>query len=108
MRRAKLLVLPSLEEGLGAVLLEAMSCGTPCIATAIGGITDVLTPETGILVQPRNPEAISKAILEILSATDLWQKLSENGRIRVVENFSWEKIAGHLLKRFQQVAGSNL
>lgn len=60
MQRAKLLVLPSLEEGQGVVLLEALACGTPVVASKIGGIPEVVTEDIGVLVPPADPEPCRK------------------------------------------------
>ncbi|MDO8969144.1 MAG: glycosyltransferase, partial [Saprospiraceae bacterium] len=52
MQHAKVFVLPSIEEGQGVVLLEALACGTPCVGSNIGGIPDVIVPEVGRIVNP--------------------------------------------------------
>lgn len=88
---ADLFVLPSLKEGLGVVLLEAMACGTPVIGSAIGGIKDIIKDgETGLLVKPENSEDISNRIIEILSDELLRQRLSGQGVKLVKERFSWD------------------
>ena len=66
MQRTKLLVLPSLEEGLGVVLLEALACGTPVVASHVDGIPEVITPEVGVLVQPADTAALGTAIQSVL------------------------------------------
>lgn len=64
MRRAKLLVLPSRNEGWGLVVAEALACGTPVVASRIGGIPEILSvPEGGLLVPPDDPDELSGAIL---------------------------------------------
>ncbi len=62
MRGADLFVLPSLHETFGCVLIEAMASGLPSVATRVGGVPEVLTPEAGALVAPRDPAALATAI----------------------------------------------
>lgn len=62
MRQSRLFVLPSIEEGQGVVLVEAMASGTPCVGSRVGGIPDVITPEVGKLVEPRNIKSLAEAI----------------------------------------------
>jgi glycosyltransferase involved in cell wall biosynthesis len=73
-------VLPSTLEGFGIVLLEAMAAGVPVIASDVDGIKEVIfNEETGILVPPRNPEAIANAIIKLIEDPQLVKKLVENG-----------------------------
>ncbi len=67
MAAADVLVLPSLSEGLGVVLLEAMACGTPCVASRVGGVPEVLDGTTcGRLVPPADAAALATALEEVL------------------------------------------
>ncbi len=60
-------VMPSLQEGLGLSVLEAQAMGLPVVATRVGGLPDIVEDRrTGILVEPRNPKALSEAICEVL------------------------------------------
>ncbi|MEM3449437.1 MAG: glycosyltransferase [Candidatus Methanomethyliaceae archaeon] len=104
MRRAYVFVLPSLLEGLGVVLLEALSSGLPCIASQVGGIPDVITPDVGLLVPPANSMAIADAILTILTMdrTD-YQQMSYRARQRAVEFFDWKKVAQRIVAIYEQV-----
>ena len=96
---ADVFVLPSIisrigTEGLGLVLLEAMSCGTPVIGTNTGGIpTIVKNNQTGVLVNERNENELANAIIKILSDRKLSHKLSDNGIKFVKNNYSWEIVA---------------
>lgn len=103
MQRARALVLPSLAEGLGVVLLEALACGTPCIGTAIGGIPDVITPDTGRLVPPEQPAALAAASLALLTDAAHWPALSAAARRRAVEAFGWPAVSRRLLDLYRQV-----
>jgi glycosyltransferase involved in cell wall biosynthesis len=105
LREASVLVLPSIvdkrgdTEGLGVVLLEAMSYRVPVIGSAIGGITDIITDgETGLLVPPEDPAAIAAAIERIAGDADLAARLAEAGNRRVRERFGWDAITAAWLE----------
>jgi glycosyltransferase involved in cell wall biosynthesis len=67
MAAADVFVLPSVTEGLGMVLLEAMACGLPVIASNVGGIPDIVADnQNGILVQPRDARGLGNAIIKVL------------------------------------------
>jgi glycosyltransferase involved in cell wall biosynthesis len=86
-------VLPSLWEGLPIALLEAMAAGLPVVATAVGGTPEVVVDGvTGILVPPRDPDALAEAILTLLHDPDLRRKMGQAGRERVRGHFSVEKM----------------
>lgn len=105
MQRAKVLVLPSLEEGQGVVLLEALACGTPVVASQVGGISQVVTEEVGILVPPANSMLLAKAIYNILSAPNYWAELSSNARERVVRHYDWGFIADLYIEIYKTLTG---
>ena len=96
---ANVLVLPSIvdqrgdTEGLGVVLLEALSYRVPVIGSAIGGITDIISDgETGLLVPPEDPAAIASAIARIATDSALAERLAAAGSQRVRERFGWDAI----------------
>jgi glycosyltransferase involved in cell wall biosynthesis len=81
-------VLPSLYEGFGIAILEAMAVGKPVIATTVGGIPEFVTPgETGILVEPGSAHALADAISTVLTRPDLAQRMGTKGRERVRERY---------------------
>jgi len=88
---AELLVLPSLNEGFGMVLLEAMAMGSPVVASAVGGVPEVvLDGRTGLLVPPADPEALAAAILRLLGDPGFARQMGETGRERARKSFSRE------------------
>lgn len=103
MQQAKIFILPSVEEGLGVVLLESMACGTPIIATAVGGIPDVVTPDVGILVPPADSDSLAKAILHLLQDDERWRKMSENARKQAEEKYDWQRIAGRFIEIYEKL-----
>lgn len=81
-------------EGLGVVLLEAMSYGVPVIGSDIGGITDIIADgTTGLLVPPGDPAALAATIERVLRDPELARRLAEAGYRRVQEQFTWDAIA---------------
>ncbi len=83
-----LFVLPSLSEGLPTCLMEAMAMRKPVIATAVGGVPEVITNgETGILVPARDPERLATAIADLLSESEKAEKMAERGYREVLRRF---------------------
>lgn len=82
-------VLPSHFEGMGRVLLEAMARAKPVVATAVGGIPEiVLEEQTGILVPPRDPPRLAQALDRLIRDQALRIEMGERGRARLTECFS--------------------
>jgi len=82
-------VLPSLFEGLPNVLLEAMACAKPIVATSVAGVPEVVVDGfTGFLVPPQNPEGLAKRISDLLANDELSVKMGKAGRKRIENNFS--------------------
>ncbi len=98
---SKVFVLPSIEEGLGVVLLEALSAGTPCIASRVGGIPDAIDESVGRLVEPNCPQQIARALMELLSDGQLWQECSLAARKRAEDTFDWQVIATKTLQIYK-------
>ncbi len=87
----KLLVLPSYSEGVPLVILEAMSCGTPSLATEVGGIPDVIKEgETGFLLKSNDPEEIAERVIELLNRPKLLEEVSKRAYNWVKENLNME------------------
>lgn len=92
LNKGNLFILPSLYEGHPKVLLEAMSCGLPCIGTDVEGIRELIKHgETGYLCKT-DAQSIANAIEVVLSDEVLRRKIGQNARRYIIENFALEKI----------------
>jgi rhamnosyl/mannosyltransferase len=92
-------VLPSQSdtEGFGMVILEAAACGTPAVATRVGGIpAAVVNGATGLLVPPADYDSLSTALVRLAQDVELRDRLGRNAYERVIENFTWD-IQGRVL-----------
>ena len=104
-----LFALPSYREGMPRALLEAMATGLPVVATAIRGCREeVVNGETGILVPPRNHEALAAAIRKIVSSRDLMARMGAEGRSRVLEKFDERKIVALQIEHIGRLARKKL
>jgi glycosyltransferase involved in cell wall biosynthesis len=85
---ADVFVLSTLSEGMPISVLEAMATGLPVVASAVGGIPEVVVDgETGLLVPPRDPEALAEALRTLLADAALRRRLGQAGRRRAQELF---------------------
>jgi glycogen synthase len=104
---ADLLVLPSLYEELGTVLLEAMWAGLPIVASRTGGIPDVIEDGVnGLLVPPGEPEELAHAIDRVLADRALAYRLSEGAQERG-EDYDWEVLAGRVLQVYRGITAGH-
>ena len=92
---ADVAIVPSLYEGFSLPAIEAMSCAVPVVATTGGALPEVVgaSGETGLLVEPNDPDALVAAISRLLDDAPLRERLGANGRRRVMERFTWEVTA---------------
>jgi len=105
---ADLLVLPSIYEELGTVLLEAMQAALPIVASKTGGIPEVIEDGVnGMLVPPGDPEALARAIDRLLADRALACRLSEGAQERV-KHYDWEVLAERVLVVYQGVTAGCL
>ena len=98
-------VMSSVTEGLGTSLLDAMACGKPIVGTTAGGIPEVIVDgQTGLLVPPRDPEALARAIVALLTDERARQAMGAAGLARVRERFSVERMVQETLRVYRSVA----
>lgn len=101
---ANAIIIPSLFEGLPIVLLEAMAAGKPIVASAVGGIPEVLKHNfSGLLVKPRDAQGIAKAIISILQDESFANYLSENAKQAAMSKYSWENCARKMLEVYENL-----
>jgi glycosyltransferase involved in cell wall biosynthesis len=110
LRQADCLVLSSLLECGGAVVLEAMCAGKPVIATAWGGPVDYLDPSCGVLVPPDSREGLiqgfADAMVRLAAAPELRQEMGRRGREKVMRDFDWEVKVDRILALYDQVCST--
>jgi L-malate glycosyltransferase len=100
---ADVYVMSSREEGLGTSVLDAMARGIPVASTSAGGLPELLHEGGGIMVPPRSPDALARAVQRILCDPDLRRRLIEQAA-RTVEMFSAARMAGEVLTVYRSCA----
>jgi glycosyltransferase involved in cell wall biosynthesis len=95
-------VFPSLYEGFGLPVLEAMACGTPVLTSNCSSLPEV-AGQAALLVDPRNTADIAEGLVRLISKADLRRQLVKRG-YRRLENFSWEKAATEVVEVFHRLA----
>ena len=104
LNRLKLLVIPSYTEGLPNIMLEAMACGTPVLATPVGAIPDIIVDgESGFLMESNSPECIADNISRALRHPDL-ERIARNARALVERDFTFEKAVDRYRRILQAVS----
>ena len=101
----KLLVLPSYYEGLPNIVLEAMACGTPVLATRVGAVPDIIADaETGFIMEDNSPEFIARSIIRALNHPNLGQ-ISQKGSALIEKEYRYDVLRA----RYESIiAGLNL
>lgn len=101
---AEVACVPSLYEGFSLPAVEAMSCGTPLVATRAGAIPEVVgeQEEAALLVPPMDSGALAEALGRLLDDFELRTRLGEGGRSRVEERYSWAAVAAKTAENYQQ------
>jgi glycosyltransferase involved in cell wall biosynthesis len=97
-------VVPSLYEGFGLPAAEALACGVPVVSTTAGALPEVVGHDgCGILVPPRDHEALAAGIKRLLDSEDLRRDMAHSGRKRVEQMFSWRQAAEKTLDVYREV-----
>jgi glycosyltransferase involved in cell wall biosynthesis len=97
-------VLPSRREGLGVAALEAMAAGRPVVASAVGGLQDVVVDgRTGLLVRPEDAAALAEAIARLMQDEELRRRLGSAGPQRVREGFLAEQMVSSYVELYEKV-----
>jgi glycosyltransferase involved in cell wall biosynthesis len=97
--------LPSLQQGLGVMMLEAMALGRPVIASGVGGVTSVIEDRvTGLIVPPSDSVSLSERILELLRQRDFARQLAAAGQELMRTKFSEQRMLDELLEVYRDVA----
>lgn len=101
-------VLPSIEEGLGLSLIEAMAFGKPCIASRVGGIQDLIEDGvTGMLFNPGDPNDLARAIKYMFNDAHKRETFKDKARRRVINDFNIEDMASQIEKVYEEVLHSH-
>jgi glycosyltransferase involved in cell wall biosynthesis len=97
-------VLPSLTEGLPVALLEAMASNLPVVATRVGGVPSVISNnQTGLLIEPRDEEAIKESLLHLLRNPKEAEEMGKEGCQRVKEHYSSQKMTSDYLNIYREL-----
>jgi len=104
--KASVAVVPSVYEGFGLPVGEAMACGVPVISTTGGALPEVVG-DAGILVPPADSEALAHAILSIIDHPERAAKLGRAGRERVQQRFTWRQAAENTVAVYREVIGDH-
>ena len=99
---ADVFVFPSLYEGFGLPVLEAMACGCPVITSNVSSLPEVVG-DAALLVDPYNVEALAQAMLTVLEDDELKKEMSKKG-IAQAQKFSWDKAGAEFLAVCTDVA----
>jgi glycosyltransferase involved in cell wall biosynthesis len=103
-QNAALLVQPSYHEGLSTVVLEAMSCGVPVVASDIAGNRTVISSgSNGILVPPKSPKAMANVVLKLLKDLSLRERIGNAARATIEKHYSWDTVVDKVLKCYKKI-----
>lgn len=91
-------------EGLPTVLLEAMACGRPAVATAVSGALDVIEDgHNGLLVPVSQPQQMATAVMRLLQQPDFANNLAEQARRTIEQKYSWRVVSGHYVEQYESL-----
>ena len=104
--RAAVVACPSHREGFGVVCAEAMAHGRPVVASAVGGLLDlVVDGETGLLVEPGDVAGLRAALERLLGDADLRARMGAAAQARVRERFAWPRVTDATVALYEEVLG---
>ena len=104
-----MLAVPSVEEPLGLVAVESLAAGTPVVATRTGGLPEIVQHnECGLLVEPRNPEALADSIIKMAKDESLRQRMGSAGQQFVRREFKTEELCDRVEQIYQRVMDRRL
>jgi glycosyltransferase involved in cell wall biosynthesis len=107
MSRADAFVLPSRTEGHPKILLEAMSCGLPCVGAAVGGILTILEDgRTGLLFDPTDPGALAACLERVLTSEAVADALGRAARVEITERYDLSRLVAREIDLLRRVAAS--
>jgi glycosyltransferase involved in cell wall biosynthesis len=108
-RRAAIFAAPSLWDNSPNTIYEAMACGTPVIATRVGGIPELVDEGvTGLLVSPSDPDELAEAIIMLLDNCQKRERMGQRARAKAVEQYSLQKILVRTLGFYENVLGGKI
>ena len=97
-------VISSLEESFGVAAVEAGACGIPVVATAVGGLPEVVIDgQTGLICEPANPTDLSNKLSKLLFDVELRLVLGENARNHVLENYDWKQNSALMISYYNSI-----
>lgn len=108
MSKSALVILPTYNDNSPYTILEAMACGTPVVASNVGGIPEIITDGyDGILVDPGYPEELADAIIDLLQDKTLYNQISKREKETITKKFSWETNMPKYLKAYSDAINYN-
>ena len=102
LNHAEVAVVPSLMEATSIAALEAMACGVPVAASAVGGLPEIIDQDVGALFEPADPGALATAVVDLLERGSL-RELGREGRRRVVANWSLERMVNRHIEIYNEL-----
>lgn len=100
-------VMPSRQEGLGLSVMEAQACGLPAVASNVGGLPSLIkNGTTGILVEPQNPDALGKALVELLKNPQGWKPMGLAARKFIEETYPSGKMVDKTIELYRRLANT--
>ncbi len=101
--RSDLFVFPTLADTFPLVVLEAMAHGVPVLASHVGGIPYQVTPDCGVMVEPRDVAGVRAAVEQLAGQRDRLVQMGRNARQRALAEFTWEKAAIDAVHSYRRV-----